>query len=343
MLRIEHIQYNSQDRRVTSNQQFPAVLAALFAIFLATPLIAQTRLIRVDGIAGAAVPPSSGDGWDNRAYRYLQDAIDRARNIQPPPSPLSPVEIWVRGDSNGSDAPNPVYYPDQFDTDAGTGDRDASFALLANVSLLGGFKGVETSASERDPATVITILDGDLADDDGPPDSFTGYGENSFHVLTAGDADAAASAVLDGFTIRGGSANSPSDGPRREGGAIRIIGPAGGFTALGPLLRNCTFDSNLAANRGGAVHILDRRANIRECSFRNNQAGSGGAVLAPYAKILLSTFLNNHALGTESGGAVHSSSDALVFTCEFIGNTSAGRGGALHLLGSAKVIDCEFI
>ena len=71
-------------------------------------------------------------------------------------------------------------------------DEMVAVKLKSGVSIYGGFNGTETSLSQRDFETNITILSGDVgAEGD--------YTDNTYHVVTASGVDA--SAILDGFTI----------------------------------------------------------------------------------------------------------------------------------------------
>lgn len=95
-------------------------------------------VIRVDAAA-----PDGGDGraWGT-AFNDLQHALDAARATN------CPVELWIaRG----------AYRPDR-----GTQRRDLAFDIPPAVTLIGGFAGTETAASQRDPLANPTILTGDL-------------------------------------------------------------------------------------------------------------------------------------------------------------------------------------
>ena len=59
--------------------------------------------------------------------------------------------------------------------------RTATFQLNDGVAIYGGFSGTETSRSQRDPATYITVLSGDLSYND---IGFTNNSENVYHVVT---------------------------------------------------------------------------------------------------------------------------------------------------------------
>ena len=131
----------------------------------------------------------AGDGLDwGTAFKFLQDAIAEA--AQAPPG--TTVQIWVAATSPG----NP-YLPDRSTADQdgscitpGPCNRSATFEIVANVEVYGGFVGGETQLSERDPLKNVTVLSGDI---DGAV-----FPENhSFHVVFF-DFEADISARLDG-------------------------------------------------------------------------------------------------------------------------------------------------
>ena len=101
----------------------------------------------------------------------------------------------------GIDAATPNNFPDldQIWVKAGTykpTSQADSFQLEAGVEVYGGFAGVETMLSERnpDPATNNTLLSGDL----GVPGDFS---DNAFIVVKGKPLDS--DARLDGFTVKG--------------------------------------------------------------------------------------------------------------------------------------------
>jgi predicted outer membrane repeat protein len=115
-------------------------------------------------LVDAAVVGGDDDGssWAN-AYRHLQNALERAQ-VTP-----GTDEIWVAAGT---------YYPDRNSASPnGTGSRNASFLLQFDVSIYGGFLGLnhpqhengETELTQRDPENNITTLSGDVADPCGDP------------------------------------------------------------------------------------------------------------------------------------------------------------------------------
>jgi hypothetical protein len=105
-------------------------------------------------------------------------------------------QIWVK---------KGVYYP-------GT-NRTDTFTLKNGVALYGGFAGTETALNQRDWQTNLTILSGDIDQNDINTDgNFIAetwsdiQGNNAYHVVTGGGTNS--SAVLDGFIITAGLANS---------------------------------------------------------------------------------------------------------------------------------------
>jgi hypothetical protein len=79
-----------------------------------------------------------------------------------------------------------------------TTDRNATFQLKNGVGAYGGFAGTETTRDKRKWKTNVTILSGDIG--------AAGNTDNVYHVVTGSGTDS--TAVLDGFTIKGGNANS---------------------------------------------------------------------------------------------------------------------------------------
>lgn len=132
-------------------------------------------------------------------------------------------------------------------------DPNATFQLLINVALYGGFPRGGASIAERDPDGYPTFLSGDLLGNDGV--DWVGYDENCTHVVTGSNTDA--SAVLDGFVICGGH-------------AVAGVG-AGLYTEYGsPTLRNCTFQYNKAHEAGSAVGGLHATVTFVDCLIQDN-------------------------------------------------------------------------
>ncbi len=262
--------------------------------------------VDLDATGGA----DDGTSWQD-AFLHLQDALATA---------TAGYEIWVAAGT---------YRPD---VGAGftPGDRAATFTLPAGVAVYGGFAGTETERSQRDWTAHGSVLSGDLlGDDDPPPGSRT---DNSYHVVTT--TYSGSGRVLDGFTIRGGNANTYG----------------GGLYANRGTFRHCTFSDNRALDgtfqRGGAVWIsmggLNRPTFI-DCAFTGNLAAYGGAVYvqlpdltdpSSYVRFINCRFAENFAVW---GGAVQIAqptslrSNEVSFTnCVFVDNSASAWGGAIN-------------
>lgn len=130
------------------------------------------------------------------------------------------------------------------------------------------------------------------------------------------------SAQIIGFTITNGSAD--------RGGAIYSYGSS-------PTIENCIFSENSVAELGGAIYHHKNWASIviRDCSFYNNEAQSGGAITFQTAgmSITRSSFTENSALST--GGAINFSDGWLSASwCTFSLNSATYNGGAIGVSGS---------
>lgn len=98
---------------------------------------------------------------------------------------------------------------------------------------------------------------------------------------------------------------------------------------------NSTFLRNSAATSGGAIHSEHGSADIINCTFAENTAYNGGAILnwasLPDSgmKVVSSTFTSNRA--GNSGGGIHSAGDLSVTDSTFHDSEAALFGGALYL------------
>ncbi|NJL06773.1 MAG: hypothetical protein HC911_18105, partial [Chloroflexaceae bacterium] len=232
---------------------YVVVLAALFVIALGVlagpvprPSFAQAGTIYyVDKTNGNDT--NNGLAW-NTAKRNLQSALALAP---------AGAEIWVAAGT---------YYPDE-GTGESNDDRDATFELKDGVAIYGGFAGTETLRIQSDPATNVTILSGDLQQNDTA--NFGNSSDNAYHVV--GSFDNAATALLSGFTITAGNANG--DFPDNLGGGIFIFtGGQAQFTSI-------VVGGNQAAALGGGVYNDSGSPSFTDVTISSNRAAAlGGGV-----------------------------------------------------------------
>ncbi len=262
-----------------------------------------------------AAPAGDGQTWDS-AYRFLQDALAFASE---PANGITEIRVGQG-----------TYKPDRDEANPdGAGDREATFQLIDNLTLAGGYAGIGAENPDaRDIELYETILSGDLNRDDGQ--NFHNVDDNSYHVVFGSETDL--SAVLDGCVVRGG--NADDDWPDNSG--------AGLFTENGsPTVIRCRFRRNRCRNLGAAIHIRASHARVVDCTFyRNgveeldNSLPRGGAVANVDAEpvFINCVFSGNHAIGfTSGGGGIFSSlSPVTVINCSFTGNTAGTGGGAVH-------------
>ena len=176
------------------------------------------------------------------------------------------------------------------------------------MKVYGGFAGTETAASQSNPATNVTIIDGG-----GTTQCITG-------------ADLAASTVVRGFTIRNGKDNSNDGG----GGMVLENSSA--------IMVQCIFENNKASMFGGAVAVRGTGSpQFINSIFRNNGESSGdnpeggGALFAysGYPAFVNCLFHGNKA--GEGGVALVYLANPVFVNCTFVGNEATiGYGGAVH-------------
>ena len=248
---------------------------------------------------------NNGGSWAN-AFIDLQSALDIV---------LTPQQIWV---AEGT------YFPSV--EVGGTGSRYSAFQMKNGVGIYGGFNGTETSLDQRDFLTRITILSGDI----GTAGDST---DNCYHIFFNRQVINPVldnTAVLDGFTISDGNANSATY-PFNTGGAMFNWGQS-------PTISNCIFKNNYGY-AGGAIRNNSSSPHITDCTFKNNRADDGGGIYNTYTSnsvITNCTFTSNKG---ESGGAVQNDqSDAVYNFCTFTANSSINYGGAVQNFKSGNPV-----
>ena len=223
---------------------------------------------------------NDGTNWAN-AYTNLQDALGQ-------------VDM---GDSLFVAAG--TYTPS---TTGLTEPREATFGIPEGVLVYGGFAGSEANLAVRDLSLGNeTILSGDLGTTITTLGDFgdAGYNDNSYHVVSMPNADA----LLDGFTIQGGNANSSS--PDNNGGGIYV-------TKAGTL-RNLTIRYNTSNNNGGGMYLENESTGpltaVNCTAYNNNATSQGGGM-----------FLRNENTGPLTA-----------VNCTVYNNKAEGDGGGMFL------------
>jgi hypothetical protein len=317
------------------------VLGALLVVLSGSP----ARGIEILFVkADATGPIYDGSTWDN-AFNDLQDALDDGAIL----AQEGPVEIWVAAG---------VYLPDR-----GTGDRIASFELVNNIGLYGGFAGWETTREQRDVEANETILSGDLGSNDAPEADTDPWDDptredNTYHVVNgSGTGDAA---VLDGFTITAGNADGEypyysGGGMYNDAGSPTLVdctfsrnsagwGGAMYNSGSSPTVAGCTFTDNAASDYGGAMDNWESSPTVTGCTFTDNTAdGHGGAMSNSYSSdstVTYSTFSGNSA--SAGGGMLNIWSDPTLADCTFSANSGYDGGGMCNLGSDPTLTNCTF-
>ena len=240
-----------------------------------------------------------GSSWAN-AFAHLQDPLKTVNDCH----------IWV---AQG------IYYPDEGLNQINDA-QQTTFWLRDGVAVYGGFVGTENSLSERDWENNVTVLSGDIEQNDTPammdPNSVLQdtngiVGANAYHVVKSGGTDD--TAVLDGFFITAGYANDIEEqcttGPSCGGGLLNVSGS--------PTLANLAFHANRAAKDGGGMHNHLGSPTLTNMHFQGNSAGfgtCGGGGLCNF------------------GGGIHLTGAA------FQGNSALSGGGFANIGISGKTV-----
>ncbi|MCC6461635.1 MAG: T9SS type A sorting domain-containing protein [Saprospiraceae bacterium] len=316
------------------------VLAALCAV----PAKAQT-IRYVDLQATGA---NTGTSWAN-AFVQLQAAIDAAAPGD---------QIWV---AQGRYLPTAIFNGTTFN-------RSKTFFVSKNISVYGGFAGTETALSQRNPDLNLTILSGDLDNNDLDPDgnhiaedATQVIGDNAHHVLWIEKVDS--TCLIDGFTVTAGLATGSQTNDSQNGGGI-YNNASGAGQRSSPKFRNCVFSANRSSFFGAILYNNARQygtasPQFEHCIFRKNNGIFGGlyndATFGGTAKPVLDHCIFWENTAQHGGAAIWIQStfsganvSPLVRNCVFTKNTS-GFGSVLfsntlddNVVSAAQFINSTF-
>jgi len=270
---------------------------------------------RVPVFYAAPVAVGSGDcsSWENACT--LQTALGRVPAI---------AEIWVK---------EGVHYP------GAPGNRSATFTLKNGVALYGGFNGTEYHRDRRDWQANLTILSGDIDQNDTNADGNLIaetwndiQGENAYHVVTGGWTDS--TAVLDGFIITAGQAN---------GSSIHNYGGGMYNSGSNPSLSNIILTGNIAAQLGGGMYNNYSSPSLSGVTFSGNSAAFGGGMYNNTLSPTLTAVNFSGNSGTQRGGGMYNvSGNPLLTDVTFLGNSARYGGGLYNDYGSPTLNHVAF-
>jgi predicted outer membrane repeat protein len=138
-------------------------------------------------------------------------------------------------------------------------------------------------------------------------------------------------AVLDGFTITGGNANSASFPYNYGGGLFDNVG--------NPILSNLTISSNSASVQGGGMYVLSGNPQLNNVTFNTNTSGQygGGMFSEKNSSPKLTGVVFNRNTATKNGGGMSSSNSGasgtgnpILARVTFNSNTAGINGGGMY-------------
>jgi hypothetical protein len=231
-----------------------------------TQTITAPPILYAKPISGGSLTSGTCDSWANSCDLWY------ALNLA---VPGSNQELWVTGG---------VYKPT-----ATKWDRYATFQLKNGVAVYGGFAGTESARTERNLTGNITVLSGDIDNNDvvdanGVLTTTAGLrGANTYHIVSG-----ASGATLDAVIITGAYNN---------GGVL--LGSGGGMFTNGgnPTITNVTFSGNYAYNGGGMYNENHSDPKLTNVTFSGNSAIGGGGMFNMWSSPTLTnvTFSGNWA------------------------------------------------
>ena len=187
------------------------------------------------------------------------------------------------------------------------------FSMKSDVAIYGGFAGSEVSLTARNWMTNVTILSGEI----GQPGVNS---DNCTHVIYNSGVNS--SAILDGFTIRGGY------------NGIGLGGSGGGIFnySSSPMINNCTIQGNTGSFGGGVYNVASSSPIMTNCIITNNSSRRGGGICNNGSSpTLINCKITYNTASIDGGGVMNEKSAAPQFiNCTIAGNSAATYGGGVY-------------
>ncbi len=307
-------------------------VSMVLGLLACSALMASTASAAILRVAEGASGAGNGTSWTD-AYPKLQDALSAA---------VAGDEIWV---ASG------VYYPDER-SGRPDGTASSTFTLKASVPLYGGFARTETSRVERNPESNVTVLSGDIAQDDANTDgnriaeiSPQIVGTNSSTVVRF--VSGIGTARLDGFTVTASSsgglfvarsgltaANCRFTGNKATSGGGTVV------SANNTVFTQCAFSGN-SATTGAAAYVSGQSTVFTQCTFSGNSATTGAAYVSGQSTVFMRCAFSGNSATT--GAAAYVSGQSTVLShCVFSGNSATQNGGAVCATEATQTVNCLF-
>jgi uncharacterized repeat protein (TIGR01451 family) len=315
--------WGNDHRRRWMSSATTVSLAVLFWLAFSTTVHANSSAARLAANcpSGAIIyvnqnanGSNTGASWTH-ALRKLQDALTLADSCP------TANAIWV---AKG------IYYPDE-----GTGftndDRNATFKLRPNVAIYGGFAGGESQLTARNWQSNVTVLSGDLNQNDTTENGISSSPtqsnneENAYTVISS--RTVTQSATLDGFTITSGRADI-------YGGGIYNVNSS-------PTLRNLIIIGNYSSTNGGGIYNQNSDPLMENMIFRANYSRLNGAALYNSNSdptIINALFSGNHAFN-QAGAIFNNGSRPTIINATISGNRAKGTAALYNNSSSPTLIN----
>jgi parallel beta-helix repeat protein len=217
---------------------------------------------------------NNGTSWANE-YTNLDSALNKAAS----------GEIWVAA---GTYKPSINFQYHAYPV----------FNITRNIALYGGFKGNESSLSQRNIDNNPTILSGDVG--------VAGYDQdNSPTVLAITGSIVDSTCIVDGFTIT--NAYYTNAAGSYQNAAVYIFTDI--YDNRNPVLRNCTIKNNFGFY-GAGIYVRSAKPLLYNNLITNNTACEGAGIYLDYAgnaRVVGNRIVNNKCVGgytNLSGGGI---------------------------------------